>query len=746
MDDRTKKREEKGSRRRKDVSSFTHFKRILGYVWPHKRYLVPALICILIVAFTFSASIGSILPILTIMVQPQGLHGWAHEHVAEKRLNAELDIYTPAPDRQIPGVPAGAAKVLAVKPDSPLLAAGIQGDDYLLSVGEVDQDAVAMFGRLAGAPGDVSVVYRPAGGEARTTTVTLPPLELHYALLTRAIGFVPGGQAPDQRMRTLVYVLAGLLLLALFGNLARLFAEYLCLVANGRAIIDLRRQLYARVLNLPLSRFSQNTSDTMSRFVQDIQDILRGLDNFFQKVVTEPIKGAGVLTIALLINWKMTALLMIGLPIAAAVFRKLGKKVRRANRKLLVGYGQMLSVLESTLTGMRVVKGYMREDYERRRLFRIDRGLLKQQLKMGFIEAMTSPFVEGMGFLALGGVIIYFASQIIYGHAELGQFVTLLACYAGVFDAVRKLSTVYPKLQRANAAAERIFELIDAPGEYAGDEHRPRLGGFNESIVFDKVCYQYPGGNRLAVRDLSLTVRRGEIIALVGPNGSGKTTLLSLLPRFFPLTSGRILIDGQDTSDVALKSVREQFSLITQESVIFPDTVRANIAYGRRNATGEQILAAAQAAFADEFIRQMPEGYDTVVGEHGATLSGGQRQRIAIARAILRNSPIVIFDEATSQVDPESEMKIHEALDSFLRDRTAFIIAHRFSTVAGADRIVVMDDGAMVDVGTHEQLMRSCPLYQRLYETQFRESNGQDGDDGDVAASPDREDHRTTVG
>jgi subfamily B ATP-binding cassette protein MsbA len=240
------------------------------------------------------------------------------------------------------------------------------------------------------------------------------------------------------------------------------------------------------------------------------------------------------------------------------------------------------------------------------------------------------------------------------------------------------------------------------------------------------VNFVYAGANRSAVRNVSLTVRKGERIALVGPNGSGKTTLVSLLPRFFPITSGRILIDDHDINEVSLRSLRDQFSLITQESVIFPDTVRANIAYGRLNATDEEIITAAKKAFADEFIRELPEGYDSIVGEHGATLSGGQRQRIAIARAILRDAPILIFDEATSQVDPESEQKIHQAMHAFLADRTAFVIAHRYSTVSDADRIVVMDGGEIVAVGPHEQLLKSCDLYRRLYETQFGSEGGEE--------------------
>jgi ABC-type multidrug transport system fused ATPase/permease subunit len=369
---------------------------------------------------------------------------------------------------------------------------------------------------------------------------------------------------------------------------------------------------------------------------------------------------------------------------------------------------------------MRVVKGYTREHYERQHLFRIDRRLLKQQLKMGFVEALTSPVIETLSFVAAAAAILYFATDIVHRPDQTPEFMTLLICLGAIFDPVRKLSTIYPKLQRANAASQRIFELVDSPSEYDQDAGKPRLTPLRHTIEFDNVTFTYPKASRPAVRGVSLTVRRGETIALVGPNGSGKTTLVSLLPRFFPLDSGRILIDGQDTAEVNLSSLRKQFSLITQESVIFADTVKENIAYGRPEASFEEIVEAARKAFADEFIQQMPDGYDSVVGEHGATLSGGQRQRLAIARAILRNAPILIFDEATSQVDPESELKIHQAIDAFLRDRTAFVIAHRYSTISDADRILVMDDGEMVAVGTHDQLFKSCPLYRRLYETQFR--------------------------
>ncbi|MBP7934482.1 MAG: ATP-binding cassette domain-containing protein [Phycisphaerae bacterium] len=720
---------EESAKRSLESTTFKHFRRLLRYAWPHKRYLLPAGVCILLMAVTYSASIGSMLPLLTVMLKPQGLHGWVDQYIAESRLRCELGYYEVLRHGKIDEVPAGAGLIRTIKSHSPLSGQLHEGD-FILAVNGHTGDAVEVFRQLAGAEQEVSITYRTAQGTSGTAVVPIPPprtmSDAAYAkalaVAKKAVGLIPGGRSPEERWLTLVYVLGVLLATALIGGTANVLAEYLVLIVNCRAIIDIRRQMYRHVLNLPLSHFSRSTADTMSKFLQDTQDIFRGLTNFFQKVVTEPFKAIGVTVVALLLDWQLTLALLLGAPLAVLLFRKLGKIIRKANRKLLAGYGRMLSRLESTLVGLRVVKAYTRENYERKRLFRVDRSMLKQELKMGLVEALTSPTIEFFAFLGASAVILYFATGVLHQPDKLADFMTMLVCMGAIFDPIRKLSSVYPKLQRANAAAQRIFELIDSRNEYEQDAGRPAIRPITESIRFENVSFAYPGSDRPAVCDFWLTVRKGETIAIVGPNGSGKTTLLSLLPRFFPLDRGRILIDGQDIAGVTLRSLRSQFSIITQESVIFPDTVAENIAYGRPAASRAEIEAAATQAFADEFVRQMPEGYETVLGEHGANLSGGQRQRIAIARAILRNAPILIFDEATGQVDPESEMKIHQALDVVLKNRTTFIIAHRFSTISGADRIVVMDRGQMVAAGPHAELMENCPLYRSLYESSFRES------------------------
>ncbi|MFO0974691.1 MAG: ABC transporter ATP-binding protein, partial [Phycisphaerae bacterium] len=476
-----------------------------------------------------------------------------------------------------------------------------------------------------------------------------------------------------------------------------------------------------------------------SRFTQDSQDIYRGITFVFAQTIREPLKSAGVFVLALGMAPRVTLFAVIVAPAAAWLIRYFGKLVRRATRRLLQGYARMLGGLEGALVGIRVVKGYNMERFERRHLFAVDWAMLRQQVRIELVEAITSPAFEFLGIAIGAAATVWFYSQMLDGRMEPATFMTMVICLIAIFDPLRKLSNLYTRLQRANAAAERVFEIIDLPVEEVQPPGGlPELPPLQREITFDELTFTYPGSDRPAVHEFSLTVRRGERIAVVGPNGSGKTTLLAMLARFFEPQSGRICFDGQDVRGCSLKSLRRQISLVTQESIIFAATVRENIAYGDerllRKMTlaarhperhrmspedGRRIVRAAQAAYADEFITQLPEGYETRVGEHGATLSGGQRQRLTIARAILRNAPILIFDEATSQIDADSEQKIHRAVEAFLADRTGFIIAHRFSTILNADRIVVMDAGRIVDVGQHAELLARCGLYRTLFENQL---------------------------
>jgi len=709
---------------RQDAKTLSYFRRILGFVWPHKRYLIGSMLCALLVAVTYSASIGSMVPLLKVIVEDEGVHGWVFRTIAQKRLGVELGAYNSLSGERLEGIAEHTAIVRRVKPRS--LLGPVPLGTAITRIGPDRVDALTLCERIARAPDgaelDLTIVeFRRGRPFERPVHVRLGRLEHRWRLIRAGVGVLPAGHDAAAKLRTLIGILLGLLVVQVVGNAARFSAEYLLNVVACRAIIDMRRRMYSQVMRMPMVHFTRNVSDTMSRFVQDTQDVFRGIRVLFGKTVREPLKAIGVLGLAFWLDWRLTVVMVVLAPVAIIIIRKMGRKIRRANRRLLQGYAKMLGALESTLTGMRVVKGYTMEGYERRRLFQIDRHMLKQQLRMARIDALMSPLMEMLGFGAASIGVIWLAWRVLEQDLSSAGFAAMVIMLGAMFDPLRKLSTVYTRFQRANAAAERIFQLIDAPSEPRLDGRAPVLKRLRESIEFRDVSFTYPQSAQPAVRNVSLTVPRGQIVALVGPNGSGKTTLVSLLPRFFDPQQGRILIDGQDIRQVSLRSLRSQISLVTQDAVIFPDTVRANIAYGRPGASNGEVVAAAQKAFADEFIRQLPDGYETVIGEHGATLSGGEKQRIAIARAILRDAPIFIFDEATSQIDSESERKIQQALRTFLQGRTAFVIAHRFSTLRQAHRLVVMDEGTIVATGTHESLLQSCPLYARLYEDRLRD-------------------------
>lgn len=731
--------------RQHDAGSFLFFRRLMRYVWPQKRLLSVAILSIVVMAASYSAGISAIQPVLLIMLSEESVPHWVGRHVAESRLDAQLGVF-----RRVdhPGKPQlaphdGAARIVSKPASTSPMHQRVWGDDLLLAVDGARLDAEELFDRIAqrekGGTATLTVLSADTLAES-THEIRLRDTPLHWRIGYRAARLLPTATTRDARIRTLIYILGVLVAMSFVQNLARFWGEYLVGVVAAKTLVSLRRQMYRKVLRMPLAFFSQHgTSDVMSRFTQDSQDIYRGLTFVFAQTIREPLKSAGVFIFALGMAPRVTLFAVIVAPVAAILIRYFGKLVRRANRRLLQGYSRMLGGLEGALIGIRVVKGYNMERFERRHLFAVDWAMLRQQLRIEWVEALTSPAFEFLGLAVGAAATVWFYSQMLDGRMEPATFMTMVICLIAIFDPLRKLSNLYTRLQRANAAAERVFEVIDLPVEELHPPGGlPELSTLQQEIRFDDVTFTYPGAERPAVQSLSLIVRRGERVAVVGPNGSGKTTLLALLARFFEPQSGRILFDGADIRQFALKSLRRQISLVTQESIIFAGTVRENIAYGDerllrrivlqqrhpkrlRDAVDvdEPIRRAARAAYADEFIQQIPGGYDALIGEHGATLSGGQRQRITIARAILRNAPILIFDEATSQIDADSEQKIHRAVEAFLANRTGFIIAHRFSTIMNADRIVVMDAGRVVDVGTHTELLERCRLYKTLFETQL---------------------------
>ena len=572
----------------------------------------------------------------------------------------------------------------------------------------------------------------------RMATYTARPAPGYLHLADRL-----SGHLPNDPVATIAVLFGFVTLLAVTGNVIRFFQEYLSDKAAIKAVNDARLRLYDRVLHLPMNFFgTRGTSDVTSRLVGDALGLQEGFKLLLGRAVQEPVNASLALGLALFIDWRLTVFIIVFTPMMFAVLKKFGKKVRRASRAAMQNNATMLGQIEGSLTGIRVVKAASGERFERRRYRGIVADLEVQQLKMARYEAISTPVVEVLGMLAAGSVLIV-ASYLVLVQQSLDQagFFVVIACLVSIGESMRRLSKLNNTLQRANAAAARIFETLD---EEAEQERRKDEGGrmkdeedsassfilppsslrtalppLRREIAFEDVSFSYPNTAAPAVDGVTLRVAKGRSVAIVGRNGSGKTTLLALLPRFYDPAAGRVLIDGVDVRTASLRSLRRQIGIVTQDPVVFPGTIAQNIAYARPAASRDEIVAAAKRAYAHEFIVEKPQGYDTPLDGLGGQLSGGQKQRLNIARAVLRDTPILILDEATSQVDAESEHLIQRAVEQLMHERTTFVIAHRFSTILNADQIVVMDRGRIVGSGGHEELMRTCPTYKQLYERQL---------------------------
>ena len=574
------------------------------------------------------------------------------------------------------------------------------------------------------------------------------------------VAYNVAGLLPRNKVGVIAVLFCVILVLAMAGNVFRFCHEYLSDHAAISAINDIRRRLYDHVLHLPLNYFGRfGTSDVTSRLVQDAQGLQDGFKTILGQAIAEPIKAGMTFTLALIIDWRLTIFIVVFAPLMLSVIRKFGKKVRRASRAALQNSAHMLGQIEGTLVGIRVVKSNTAERFERRRYKSIMHGLFTEQLKMAKYEAISTPVLETLAMLVVGCVLI-FASYLVFEIKDPSQrlsqasFLVVLACLVTIGESLRRLSKLNNVLQRSNAAAARIFELLDTPVERArvltklekstkasratratdrpvANEGDAVLRTLKRGIGFYDISFQYPNTQHPALSHVTLDVAKGQSVAIVGRNGSGKTTLLSLLPRFFEPTGGRILIDDVDVRDFTLPSLRRQIGIVTQDPIVFPGTIAQNIAYGHPMsmnlgedgtlppALQERVEAAARQAFADEFIQAKPQGYDTRLDGLGSQLSGGQKQRLNIARAILRDTPILILDEATSQVDAESEHLIQQAIEELMHHRTTFVIAHRFSTIKAADTIVVMEQGEIVGQGKHAELLETCEIYRKLNERQM---------------------------
>lgn len=522
-----------------------------------------------------------------------------------------------------------------------------------------------------------------------------------------------------EQMTALVYICIGLILLAFVGGIARYLQEFFAGAIGAHICVDVGEEMYANVLHLPIRFFEERTSgEILARFTNDIFMINRGLSSVLIKLLREPIKAFFFLFVALRVDPVLTLVGLCALPPVAYAIVRIGKKIKKSVRRSLEKIASMATVVNETLHGIAIVKGYSMEAYEGQRLKAEVSKLRRFLMQMAHANAAVGPLSEFLLVVGISAFVLVSGQRIVSGTLDAGALVMLYGALAAMLDPVRKLSTVNNMIQTSIASAERVFELVDARSDIVEAPDAVEIPRLAHAIHFDRVHFAYDGKTEV-LKGVDFKVQRGEMVALVGFSGGGKSTLAKLLPRFYDVNDGAIRIDGIDIRRASFASLRGQISIVPQETILFNTSVRDNIRFGRADFTHEQVVAAAKAAHAHDFIEKLPRGYDTVLGESGASLSGGQRQRLAIARALIKDPAILVLDEATSSLDSESERAIQAALDEFVQGRTSIVIAHRLSTVQRADRIVVIDDGTIAEQGTHAELLAHGGIYRRLHEVQF---------------------------
>jgi ABC-type multidrug transport system fused ATPase/permease subunit len=706
-----------------------YFFRSLEYLKPYRLRLVISVVMVLLLAGLWGGGLGLLLPGMNILLSPGGLHGWAYSEMVKDRFDANIVRRTAPPETTIEGQPVSLVlDVVQVDPGTRLAQAGVTNGDWL--VGLVDETGRENFIRadvlqrklaldLHGDQEVRLVLYKAGSNQLRTVSVAVRNLRPHTKLLGELTRRIPEPNTKADSVPIWLGLLVIVFVITILRNFFRFMQEYLVETAVQKSLWDFREDCYNTALHLPVSYFDrEGTTDTMSRFIQDCGELGQAQITLFGKTLAEPAKAVASITVALILSWKLTLIAMVAGPAAFWIIRTFARQMKKASKRMLENWSDMLAVLEETLQGIRVVKTYTMEATERKRFHKVNRGLFKQHRRMALIDAASSPSIEIIGMIFGMGAAGVAGYLVLNDRMDSLDFIAWMVALGAMFDPVRKLSKVVTRFHRGDAAAGRMYELRDRQWEkrVAGSPSLPPLA---ESIHIENVWFRYPGTEDWVLREVNLDVSAGESVAIVGPNGSGKTTLVSLLPRLLEVDKGRILFDENDIAEHSIRSLRRQIGVVTQETVIFHGTIFENIAYGLRRTKREKVIDAAKKAFVDEFVQGLPKGYDTMVGQRGSTLSGGQRQRIAIARAILRDPAVLIFDEALSQIDPDSERRIADAMDDFMKDRTTFMIAHRFQTVLHADKIVVVDRGRIVDVGRHEELLTRCELYEHLYKTQF---------------------------
>jgi ABC-type multidrug transport system fused ATPase/permease subunit len=702
--------------------------RAFAAVYRYKAALAGCVVCVLIVGALYSVSIGTMLPVIKTLISDEGLHGWVRGLRAESRLGANL--------RREYGRDAGlriirlrAGSPLAAEPASAVEGSVITAIEGVPLAGAEPTDAAVI--RLLEAPPGQAVVLTVMTASGQATARVVPwdepaPLRLIAWIADR----LPEGGASAQ-LAALSWILGFFILVVGLGAAMQYLQDYITLRITLRAVMDLRCRAFDSIVRRPLADVQRiGGQELTGRFSVDFEDLRGTFVIMLGQTMREPIKAAAALALAFYVDWVLALVCLLLVPPALGAVRLLSRRLyQRAHHAMSAAAG-LLATFQEVVFNLRAVKAYAAENHERRRFLNVSRDNVEKSALAASFHTAAPPLTEFLTSAGAALLALLAASLVVTGRMERESFFAFLVCVVALAEPIRRLTPVLATLRRGDVAARRIFELIDADAENAVDGRRvvgADVGPLRRAIGFEAVGFRYSDNNPWVLRDVSVEFPAGGTVALVGPNGSGKTTLISLIPRLYEPCGGRILWDGVDTRTLDLTRLRRRIGLVTQEALIFKDTAHRNIAYADDDCPREKVVQAARRARADDFIRALRDnagrtGYDALLAEQGQSLSGGQRQRIALARAILRDPSVLILDEATSQIDSESEALIREALLEFGRGRTVIVIAHRLSTVRHADRIVVLDEGRVRAVGTHERLLAECELYRRLCEHQLVES------------------------
>jgi subfamily B ATP-binding cassette protein MsbA len=540
---------------------------------------------------------------------------------------------------------------------------------------------------------------------------------------------------PNDRFDTVALIVGALLVATILKGAFIYLQEILVGSVVNRAVIDIRKRCFRNALKLDFQTIHKNgTSNLQSRMTNDVEILSAGMKTLLIRLIREPLKAGGCILFAFFFNWRLTLLSLLVVPVLGFIFHKFGRSLKKASHGTMETMSGIYKCLTETFDSIKVVLSFGSARRHRQQFHRRNKEYYRRSMKLIRVGALTRPVTEVFGviavlaaflpgaYLVLRGTDSLWGVQLSSGQMDMAELTALYALLAGTLDSVRKLSSVYGEMKRASAASERIFEIIDEKTRVPEPKSPRVMGRHSHDITFNEITFAYlqeniDGVRPPALRDVTLKVDAGEVIAVIGENGSGKSTLLNLLPRFFDPDQGAVKIDGVDIRDITTRSLRDQIGMVTQETLLFDDTIFENIRYGKPDATWEEVEEAARQAHVIPFITQLPDGFDTVVGEKGQRLSGGQRQRIALARAIIRDPAILILDEATSAIDSQSEQIIHKVLKTFVKGRTVFVITHVINDtfLDLVTRVVVLENGRVVASGPHSELIQTCDVYQRLY-------------------------------